>query len=151
VPRRLEFLRDFRLTDVQWEGLQLPINLAFFVHSTQARRVLALYPSPAGATEALPPPDAWTALVEGNPVLQTLETDVEALLVNRLGPEAEYYRTGIEAEYYRTGIDECYTLVGLVRTHWRGLSGGTTIWPEIGRFFSLLRQRSCPGETAAHG
>src|SRR5438067_512107 len=33
VPGRVEFLRDFRLTDVQWEGLQLPINLAFFLVS----------------------------------------------------------------------------------------------------------------------
>jgi hypothetical protein len=30
VPRRIEALGDFRLSDVPWEGLQLPINLAFF-------------------------------------------------------------------------------------------------------------------------
>src|SRR5947209_1765433 len=29
VPRRVELLTDFRLTDAQWEGLHLPINLAF--------------------------------------------------------------------------------------------------------------------------
>ena len=53
----------------QWEDLHLPINLAFFVQSTPARRVLALYPSPAGAVESLLTLEAWQALVEQNPVL----------------------------------------------------------------------------------
>jgi hypothetical protein len=135
VPRRVQFLTDFRLTDVQWEGLQLPINLAFFLHSTPAERVVALYPSPAGATESLPPPDAWQTLVEDNACLRELEPDVEALLVNRLGTPPEHYRVG---------VDVCYALVGLVRTHWRGLSGGTAVWTEIGRFFAALRERSRP-------
>ena len=52
VPRRAEFLPDFRLTDEQWDGLHLPINLAFFVRSTPAGGVVALYPSPAGVTES---------------------------------------------------------------------------------------------------
>jgi hypothetical protein len=135
VPRLLQYLTDFRLTDVQWEGLQLPINLAFFLHSTPADRVIALYPSPAGATEALPPPDAWEAVVHDNPSLREWEPDVEALLVNRLGKSPEHYRVG---------VDVCYALVGLVRTHWRGLSGGTKVWEEIGRFFSELKERSRP-------
>jgi hypothetical protein len=133
VPRGVRFLSDFRLTDMQWEGLNLPINLAFFVVSSTAGRVVALYPSPAGATEALPPPDAWEALTEDNPALRELEPDVEALLVNRLGPEPEHYLVG---------IDQCYALVGLVRTHWRGLSGGTAVWAEVGRFFADLRGRA---------
>ena len=141
VPRRVQFLPDFCMTDVQWEGLQLPINLAFFLHSTAAGRVVALYPSPAGATEALPPPDAWHAVVEDNPGLQNLEPDVEALLVNRLGTVPEYYRVG---------VDECYALVGLIRTHWRGLSGGTAVWAEIARFFTSLRERSRPAEVTRH-
>src|SRR5215472_15455476 len=40
VPRRVEFLDDFRLTDVQWAALDLPINLAFFLPSTAAGRVV---------------------------------------------------------------------------------------------------------------
>jgi hypothetical protein len=141
VPRRVQFLTDFRLTDVQWEGLQLPINLAFFLHSTPAGRVIALYPSPAGATEALPPPDAWQDLVEDNPCLRELEPDVEALLVNRLGTAPEHYRVGVDA---------CYALVGLVRTHWRGMSGGTAVWAEIGRFFASLKERSHPTGAGRH-
>jgi hypothetical protein len=45
-------------------------------------------------------------------------------------------------DYYRVGIDECYKLVGLIRLHWRGLSGGTAVWGEIGRFFTSLKERS---------
>jgi hypothetical protein len=46
------------------------------------------------------------------------------------------------AEYYIAPIDECYKLVGLIRTNWRGLSGGTEVWIEIGRFFAELRSKS---------
>jgi hypothetical protein len=141
VPRDAWLLADFRLTDVQWQSLNLPIDLAFFLHSTAAGRVVALYPSPAGATEALPTPDAWEALAEENPVLRGLEPDVEALLVNRLGPEPECYRVG---------VDRCYELVGLIRTHWRGLSGGPAVWDEMKQFFAALRERSRPGGNTAH-
>jgi Family of unknown function (DUF5947) len=132
VPRRVECLTDFRLTELQWQALQLPINLAFFLHSTAAGRVVAFYPSPAGATEALPPPDAWQDLIDENPCLRHLEPDVEALLVHRLGEAPEYYRVG---------VDVCYELVGLVRVHWRGLSGGTAVWKEISRFFTSLKEQ----------
>jgi hypothetical protein len=135
VPRRAEILTDFRLSDAQWEGLNLPINLAFFLHSTPAGRVVALYPSPAGVTESLPDAQAWEGLAEDNPVLRELEPDVEALLVNRLGPAPEHYRVG---------VDECYKLAGLIRTHWRGLSGGTGVWEEVGRFFADLKRRCGP-------
>jgi hypothetical protein len=135
IPRRAQFLPDFRLTDVAWQALGLPINLAFFLHSTAAGGVVALYPSPAGATEAPVSPEAWQMLAEDNPVLRELEPDVEALLVNRVG-EAR--------ESYRAGIDVCYHLVGLLRTHWRGLSGGTEAWAEIGRFFADLKGRRLP-------
>jgi hypothetical protein len=132
VPRRIRFLADFRMTDEAWEGLQLPINLAFFVQSTPAGRVVAMYPSPAGATESPVSPEAWQALEDDNPLLRDLEPDVEALLINRIRDARECYRVG---------IDECYKLVGLIRTHWRGLSGGQAAWDEIGRFFDDLKRR----------
>ncbi|MGH7172821.1 MAG: DUF5947 family protein [Gemmataceae bacterium] len=131
VPRRVRFLPDFRLPDEAWTALQLPIDLAFFLHSTASERVVAFYPSPAGATEALVPLDAWQSLTEDNPVLRDLEPDVEALLVNRIQQNREHYRAG---------IDKCYELVGLLRTHWRGLSGGPAVWEVIGGFFAGLRR-----------
>ncbi len=43
------------------------------------------------------------------------------------------------AEYYLLPIDECYKLVGLIRMHWKGLSGGTEVWRELGEFFASLK------------
>ncbi len=67
-----------------------------------------------------------------------MQPDVEALLVNRLGAA----RGSDVAEYYLAPIDECYKLVGLIRSHWRGLSGGSEVWPQIGQFFAQLKERS---------
>jgi hypothetical protein len=138
VSRRIQFLDDFKITDGQWLALDIPINLAFLSHSTRADRTVALYPSPAGTTESLPAPEAWEALVEDNPVLGKMEPDVEALLVNRLGAQAAYCLTG---------IDECYKLVGTIRQHWRGMSGGPAVWGQVASFFAGLRERS--GSTGA--
>ena len=135
VPRRVENPAGLRLTELQWEGFGLPIALAFFLNSSSAGRVVAVYPSPAGATESALPLDAWEEFVADNPVLGNLEPDVEALLVNRVGPARDYFRVG---------IDQCYQLAGIIRTRWRGFSGGTDVWTEIGRFFDNLRRRAGP-------
>jgi hypothetical protein len=138
VPRRVRFLADFRLTDGQWDGLMMPINMAFFYRSTPQSRVVALYPSPAGATESLLSLDAWDEIEAENPVLLEMEADVEALLVNRIG----HSRGFTESEYYIVPIDECFKLVGLIRSRWQGFSGGTEVWREIGQFFAELKTRS---------
>jgi hypothetical protein len=138
VPRDARLLANFRMTDAEWDGLLIPINLAFFLQNSMDSRVSALYPSPAGATESLLPLEAWTTILEANPVLSELEPDVEALLVNRVGQS----RGSAPAEYYIVPIDACYKLVGLIRIHWRGLSGGTEVWKEIGNFFADLRARA---------
>lgn len=138
VPKRIRYLPDFKLTDAEWESLMIPINVAFFFHSSTAHRAMALYPSPAGATESLLELEAWQGIVERNPALRSMEPDVEALLVNRMRRE----RGDGEAEYLIVPIDECYKLTGLIRTRWRGLSGGAEVWEEIERFFADLKQRS---------
>jgi Family of unknown function (DUF5947) len=138
VSRSAQLLADFRMTDAQWENLLIPINMAFFFHSSVEGRVIPLYPSPAGAVESLLPLDAWGEIVEENPILAELQPDIEALLVNRVG----YARDMSAAEYYIAPIDECYKLVGLIRANWKGLSGGSEVWVEIARFFSELRSRA---------
>ena len=110
----------------------------FFFCSSLDSRVSAFYPSPAGATESLLPLEAWNRIVQSNPVLAEMESDVEALLVNRVGLS----RGMAVAEYYIVPIDHCYRLVGLIRLHWRGLSGGAEVWQEIGDFFARLQSQS---------
>jgi hypothetical protein len=132
VPRRVRLLSDFQLTEQEWEALMLPINLAFFYHDSAKGRVVAMYPSPAGATESLLSLDAWADLEVQNPALQKMERDVEALLVNRVG---------FTQEYFLVPIDECYRLVGLIRANWRGLSGGAEVWKEVKGFFNGLKTK----------
>jgi hypothetical protein len=134
VPRRVRSLQRFRLDDSQWDALAIPIGLAFFFHSSPLAKVVAFYPSPAGATESLLPLDAWTGLATANPVLNGMEPDVEALLVNRVAQ----LRGSALPSYYLAPIDTCYRLVGVIRANWRGFSGGTEMWDEIARFFAGL-------------
>lgn len=133
IPEDVQRLDDFVLTDAQWDELRLPINLAFFFHSVLAERPVAIYPSPAGGTESLLPLDAWSALVAGNPRLAELTPDVEAVLVNRMGSTRAYYLVP---------IDECYQLVGLLRSKWRGLSGGKEVWHAVEAFFVELDRKA---------
>lgn len=133
LPDRCLFLEDFEMTDALWESLRIPVDMAFFFYSTPADRVVAFYPSPMGPTESLLKLGAWAELEKSNPVLRGMERDVEALLVNRVRGAREHFLVP---------MDECYSLVGLIRMHWRGLSGGREVWEEIDRFFEELRKRS---------
>ena len=142
IPRDVYSLPGFEMSDAQWDGLIIPINLAFFFRSSIEGRMLALYPSPAGAVESLLTLESWNSIVEVNPVLRHLRPDVEALLVNRIDRPGNVNRL----EYFIAPIDACYKLVGLIRSGWRGLSGGAEVWEEIDRYFGELRQRAQPAE-----
>jgi hypothetical protein len=131
IPRDSRRLSSFMMDDQEWESLLIPINLAFFVYSSAAGRTIAQYPSPGGVMESSLDLEYWNEVVERNPVLRQFEPDVEALLVNRLS---------VSPKYYRAPIDQCFRLVGIIRTHWRGLSGGQEVWAEIDRFFRELAQ-----------
>lgn len=131
VPDRMRELPDFALDAASWRALQLPVDMAFFFHSTAAGRVVAFYPSPLGATESLLDLDAWDELVAANPVLGELEPDVEALFVNR---------TNGKREHWLLPVDRCYELVGLIRMHWRGFRGGDHVWAAVDDYFEERRQ-----------
>jgi len=92
-----------------------------------------MYPSPAGAIESLLSLASWDEIIAQHASLQKMEPDVEAFLVNRVGTVHEYYIVP---------IDECFYLVGLIRMHWRGLSGGAEVWKHIHEFFACLKARS---------
>lgn len=130
IPREVIRLCGFQLSDAQWDAFLIPINMAFFFRSSPQRRVLAMYSGPAGATESTLDLAAWDDLVAANPVLEELDEDVEALLINRVDGAREYYRIP---------IDRCYQLVGVIRLHWHGISGGQDAREAIQQFFADLR------------
>jgi hypothetical protein len=130
VSRRLVYLQDFAMDDLQWESLSIPVNMAFLHTSTSADGVRAFYPSPAGATESMLSLEGWSQLVAENALLATLEPDVEALLINRVSGARDHYIAP---------IDRCFELVGIIRISWRGLSGGKEVWERIDGFFAELR------------
>jgi hypothetical protein len=133
LPTRTLRLDPFRMTEAQWDALGIPINMAFFSKTGTDERVVASYPGPAGATESFLGLDGWSELEEANPILRDLQPDVEALLVNRVGAAREHYVVPIDVGFH---------LAGLLRIHWRGLSGGVEVWEQIGRFFDRLKSRS---------
>jgi hypothetical protein len=104
--------------------------MAFFFKNSAEERVVAFYPSPAGATESLLPLDAWDRLSEANPELADIEADVEALLVRA------------PAEGYLVPIDACYELVGQMRRLWQGFDGGQEARAELNAFFARIKARA---------
>ena len=120
IPERRLRLAGFELDDAAWEELRIPVDMAFFFMSSTAGRVVAFYPGPMGATESLLGLEAWEALARANPVLAEMEPDVEALLVNRA------------RGYWLVPLDDCYRLVAVIRTGWKGLTGGREVWEQIG-------------------
>jgi hypothetical protein len=123
--------RRLRLAPVPTGTLGVPVGLAFFV----ARRdgtVLAHYPSPAGPTRWEADPRAWRELLDRCAELRELRTEVEALLVNTARGRQDHWLVP---------VDDCFRLVALVRREWRGLSGGSTVWPAIERFFDELTEQ----------
>ncbi|MDX6536684.1 MAG: hypothetical protein QOD37_1025 [Gaiellales bacterium] len=135
---RTLWLDGLELPDDLWASFRIPIGLAFFFLSTTGGAdgsggVVAFYPSPAGTTECELDLRAWDLLVAANPVLESLERDAEALIVNRLG-EARQHAI--------VPIDECYKLVGLVKLNWTGITGGVEIEHAVAGFFTDTRARA---------
>ena len=130
VGSRTLWLEGFELPDDVWGDFRIPIGLAFFMFSSVTECVVALYPSPAGATESELHFESWNRLVALNPVLRELEPDGEALIVNRMSDSPAYAIAP---------IDRCYMLVGLIKANWQGISGGPEVPVAVDRFFEELR------------
>ena len=130
---RTVWLEAFELPEELWAQFRIPIGLAFFMHSSVTDCIVAMYPSPAGATESELHFETWSRLVEMNPVLQSLEHDTEGLIVNRMSdPPA----------FAIAPIDRCYMLVGLIKASWEGISGGVAVERAIAGYFDELRARA---------
>jgi hypothetical protein len=131
VPDRYVAVPDFVLGDEQWDAFQVPVAIAFFFFNSTLNRTVALYPSPAGATESLLTLGVWTRLVRANPLLETLRPDVEALLI---------YKRPDGFEGHIVPIDACYALAGRVRRHWGAFVRGE-MGTGIETFFATVRTR----------
>lgn len=129
VPRR-----RVRLGPVATASLGVPVGLAFFVPRTDGT-VLAHYPSPAGATRWEVDTDAWRGVVGACPPLAGVAADVEALLVNTARGRQDHWIVP---------VDDCLRVVAIVRREWRGLSGGSRVWPAIDAFLDGLAEHPRP-------
>jgi len=129
VRRRALRLEGFRISDAQWQALEVPVGLAFFSYSSSLRKMIAAYPGPAGAVESAVSEAAWANLVDDNAALAEVEADTAAFLVDRLSAEPSYHVVS---------IDECYRLTGLVRKRWEGLTGGDGPLQAVSEFFGRL-------------
>ncbi len=133
VPDR--YVRDpsRTLSVAEWDDLQIPVGLAFFLSSSQRGEVTGFYPSPAGATECLLDLQAWARLAEAHPLLRAAEQDVEAVLI---------CRSASGVEYFIVPIDACYELAGRMRMLWKGFDGGTEARESIDAFLAGVRARA---------
>jgi hypothetical protein len=118
-----------RLTDVP-DDLGVPVGLVYVVRGPDGA-VVAHYPSPIGATQHEIEPATWAEVERRCPELAAMAPAVQALLVDTA--------RGAD-EHWLVPIDDCYRLVALIRREWRGLSGGSTVWPAVGEFFAGLRE-----------
>jgi hypothetical protein len=135
VGNRTVWLEDLDVPDDLWASFQIPIGLAFFMHSTVTDCVVAMYPSPGGATESELHFDSWTRMRALHPALVDLESDIEGLIVNRL----------VDPPVYAIApIDRCYALTGAIKATWEGISGGTGVDFAVTRFFEELRVKAVP-------
>ena len=132
VSERIVKLTDAALSGAWWEALEIPVGIAFFLHQSSRNRVVAFYPSPAGVTESGLPLETWSEVAKSSPLLATLETNTEALLVCRR-------REAVEA--WIVPVDACYEIAGRIRRHWKGFDGGEEAWRTIDEFFADLSQR----------
>ena len=130
---RTLWLPGLRVPDDLWASFQIPIGLAFFMQSTVTACVVAMYPSPGGATESELHFDSWSRMRELNPVLEGLEPDIEGLIVNRLADPPLYVIAP---------IDRCYELTGTIKAAWEGISGGPGVQVAVDGFFEDLRVKA---------
>lgn len=141
VPNRYLADPDHQLDDGAWELLQIPVGVAFFFRNAALDRLVALYPSPAGATESELDAETWQTVLGAGRLAPLLEPDVEALLLRR-----EQGRT----DCYLVPIDACYELVGRMRLLWTGFDGGAEARAALADFFAEVGRRAkIPAEAPA--
>ncbi|HLX48924.1 MAG TPA: DUF5947 family protein [Streptosporangiaceae bacterium] len=121
------------MTPAEWDELEIPVGLAFFLYSSRRDEVTGFYPSPAGATECRLDLTAWQRIAQAHPLLGVITPDVEAVLISR---------TDDTVEHFLVPIDACYELAGRMRMLWKGFDGGAQARQSIAGFIGDVRSRA---------
>jgi len=155
VPDRYRSDPAHPLSVADWDALEIPVGLAFFLRRSDGGEVTAFYPSPAGATECHLDLQAWQRIEGSHPMLTAAAPDVEAILIYR--DDAGHSRSTHRADAADHGpvsrddagvdcflvpIDACYELAGRMRLLWRGFDGGSEARASIAEFLDGVRARS---------
>jgi hypothetical protein len=113
VPERYLADPGRRLAVADWDDLRIPVTTAFFFLNGDLGRVIACYPSPAGATESLLELESWDRLRRTYPLLALPVPDVEAVYVTdvrarneRGGGDQRTPVTDVRARNERGGGDQ---------------------------------------------
>jgi hypothetical protein len=136
IPDRYRSDPGHPLTVAEWNVLEIPVGLAFFLRSSASGDTTAFYPSPAGATECRLDLEAWARIAADHPLVAAAAPDVEAVLVSR-GPLDQD-----SVEEFLVPIDACYELAGRMRLLWRGFDGGAEARQSIAEFLDRVRERA---------
>ena len=143
IPDRYRTDPGHPVSGADWDRLEIPVGLAFFLRSSARDTVIGFYPSPAGVTECRLDLGTWHDLMATHPILAAAESDVEAVLITRGGPGST--GTGgdsADVECFIVPIDACYELAGLMRLHWHGFDGGAEARNHIADFLDRVRSRA---------
>ncbi|MYT27759.1 DUF5947 family protein [Streptomyces sp. MspMP-M5] len=141
VPDRCLTDPGHRLDDAIWDRLRIPVGVAFLLDNSALGRVVALYPSPAGATESELDPAAWQSVRDATRLAGLLAPDVEALLLHR-----DDGRT----DCHLIPVDLAYELTGRLRLLWRGFDGGAEAHAALADFFAEIARRARKPREEAH-
>jgi hypothetical protein len=126
---------DGKLTQAEFDALEIPVGLTFFLRSSRTGRVAGFYPSPAGVTQCELDLAAWDRLAASRPLLAAAADDVEAILMTR---------SGDRVDCFLVPVDACYALAGRMRRDWRGFDGGPAARQAVEAFLSDVRSRARP-------
>jgi Family of unknown function (DUF5947) len=133
VPDRYRRDPERPLSPAEWDALQIPVGLAFFLRNSDSQDTRAFYPGPAGVTECELNLEAWARVAADHPLLDAALPDVEAILVSS-------DEDGCEA--FLVPVDACYELAGRMRLLWHGFDGGSAARQSVTGFLERVRERS---------
>lgn len=135
VPTRHLALLDFQGTNELGTGPERWGKVAYLLRSSEAGRILILSLDPAGVRESTFDLECWRTLLKANPLLDSLEPDVEALLINRSAqPPSSYI----------VPIDTCSRLLGLLSRCQQNQKREQEIWEAIEAFFAEIQAEASP-------